>query len=60
MDMAVEEPKWGGAFEILHVLASTAFRANTRGVESGDANQPETEVWRACQRSGAAMESGYD
>jgi hypothetical protein len=60
MDMAVEEPKWGGAFELLHVLASRVFRANTRGVKPGDANDPETEIWRGCQRSSTAMVWGYD
>jgi len=41
-----------------YVLASTAFRANTRGVEAGDAKDPETEIWRGCQRSSTAMVGG--
>ena len=33
------------------MLAPTAFRAKVYGTKYGEANYPETEVWRACQRS---------
>ena len=40
------------------MLAPTAFRAKVYGTKYGEANYPETEVWRACQRSGTAADGG--
>jgi ribulose bisphosphate carboxylase small subunit len=37
----------------VYMLASTAFRANVRGAKYREASDPETEIWRACQRFGA-------
>ena len=38
----------------VYMLAPTAFRAKVRGAKYREANDPETEIWRACQRSGTA------
>src|SRR2546426_9193590 len=40
------------------MLAPTAFRAKVRGTKYREANDPETEIWRACQRSGTAVDGG--
>jgi hypothetical protein len=39
-----------------HLLAPTAFRAKVRGAECRESNDPETEVWRSCQRSSTSMD----
>jgi hypothetical protein len=38
--------------------APTAFRAKVRDAKYREANDPETEIWRACQRSGTAVDGG--
>jgi hypothetical protein len=58
--MAVDEPNAVKHSNYFHVLALTAFRANPRGLEPGDVDDPETEIWRGCQRSSTAMDGGYD
>jgi hypothetical protein len=40
------------------MLALTAFAAKVRGNEYREANDPETEIWRACQKSGTAGGQG--
>jgi hypothetical protein len=54
--MAVEEPKKLEHSNQFYVFAPTAFRAKVRRTEYRQANDPETEVWRACQKSSIAME----
>jgi hypothetical protein len=54
--MAVEEPKKLEHSNQFYVLAPTAFRAKARRTEYRQAHDPETEVWRACQKSSIAME----
>jgi hypothetical protein len=41
-----------------YVFAPTAFRSKVCGAEYCETNEPETEVWRACQRSSTGMEGG--
>ena len=54
-NVAVQEPKRGaGACALVYVLALADFRAKVRGIGYRQANDPATEVWRACQRSGSA------
>jgi hypothetical protein len=36
------------------MLALTAFAAKVFGNEYREVNDPETEIWRACQTSGTA------
>jgi hypothetical protein len=51
---------WGakkaGTRESIHVLAPMAFRAKVRRDVYRQANDPETEAWRACQRSSTVTE----
>jgi hypothetical protein len=51
-DVSVEEPKMQRVFECVYVLAPTAFRSQTFGPNYSEVNHQETEIWRACQRSG--------
>jgi len=40
-----------------YVLAPTALRAKVRRTEYREANDPETEIWRACRRSSITTEA---
>jgi hypothetical protein len=36
----------------VYMLAPAAFRSQVCGAEYREANDPESEIWRVCQRSG--------
>ena len=38
------------------MLAPIAFRTTVRGTEYLEADEPETEVWHACQRANTAVD----
>ena len=38
----------------IDMLAPTAVRRKVRGAKYREASDPETEIWRGCQRSGTA------
>jgi hypothetical protein len=51
-DTAVKEPKCTQRLNEAYMLAPIAFRGQVCGTKYCEANDPETEIWRACQRSG--------
>jgi hypothetical protein len=57
-NMAVEGPEGTEHLNEVYMLAPKAFRAKVRGTKYREANDPETEIWRACQRSGTAVAGG--
>jgi hypothetical protein len=40
----------------VYVLAPTAVRAKARATKYRQGNHPETEIWRACQRSSTVLD----
>jgi hypothetical protein len=55
-DMAVEEPKRPEYSSYVYMLAPTAFIANACDAKYREANDPETEIWRSCQRPSTATD----
>jgi hypothetical protein len=42
----------------VYILAPPAFRGKARATKYHEANNPETEIWRARQRSSTAVDGG--
>jgi|SRR5882724_7027703 len=55
---AVEESRGYGALEYVYVLAPTAFRHKIGVTKYREPNDPETEIWRPCQRFSTAVAPG--